>query len=294
MTSSRPVALVTGASSGIGEAAAAALVEAGFDVIGTSRNTADVRAPRRGHVPRPRRDQRRVGGGPRRSGDRPVRADRCARQQRWCRRRGRRRGELHRTGPARVRRELLRRDPDDQGGPAAHARTGGRADHQHLVGPRLRAGALRCAVRRLQARDRGLLRVGRSRGPPAWCPRAPRRAGVHQDGIRRQHRAARNDARGLRERPTTGRGGRGGVPGIRRCAVGRRRDDRQGRHRREAEAALSRRQAGQTAADLAAHRSGPHASTSRSTSSTGSRPDRQPAAPVHRPTPTELPRRHPP
>src|SRR5579859_1881797 len=41
MTTSRPVALVTGASSGIGEAAAAALAKAGFDVIGTSRNTAD-------------------------------------------------------------------------------------------------------------------------------------------------------------------------------------------------------------------------------------------------------------
>ena len=45
MTDSRPVALVTGASSGIGAAAAAALVEAGFDVVGTSRNTASVTAP---------------------------------------------------------------------------------------------------------------------------------------------------------------------------------------------------------------------------------------------------------
>ena len=45
MTDSRPVALVTGASSGIGAAAAAALVEAGFDVVGTSRNTAGVTPP---------------------------------------------------------------------------------------------------------------------------------------------------------------------------------------------------------------------------------------------------------
>ena len=45
MTVSRPVALVTGASSGIGAAAAAALVEAGFDVVGTSRSTAGVMAP---------------------------------------------------------------------------------------------------------------------------------------------------------------------------------------------------------------------------------------------------------
>jgi short-subunit dehydrogenase len=37
MTANRPVALVTGASSGIGEAAAFALVDAGFEVVGTSR-----------------------------------------------------------------------------------------------------------------------------------------------------------------------------------------------------------------------------------------------------------------
>ena len=39
MSTTRPVALVTGASSGIGKAAALALVEAGFEVVGTSRNT---------------------------------------------------------------------------------------------------------------------------------------------------------------------------------------------------------------------------------------------------------------
>jgi NAD(P)-dependent dehydrogenase (short-subunit alcohol dehydrogenase family) len=37
MTTIKPVALVTGASSGIGKAAALALVEAGFEVVGTSR-----------------------------------------------------------------------------------------------------------------------------------------------------------------------------------------------------------------------------------------------------------------
>ncbi len=38
MKTVRPVALVTGASSGIGKAAALALAEADFEVVGTSRN----------------------------------------------------------------------------------------------------------------------------------------------------------------------------------------------------------------------------------------------------------------
>src|SRR5438094_1006424 len=42
MTKARPVALVTGASSGIGKAASLALVEAGFTVVGTSRNASGV------------------------------------------------------------------------------------------------------------------------------------------------------------------------------------------------------------------------------------------------------------
>src|SRR5690242_3165931 len=39
MTSDRPVALVTGGATGLGQAAALALVKAGFEVAGTSRNT---------------------------------------------------------------------------------------------------------------------------------------------------------------------------------------------------------------------------------------------------------------
>jgi NAD(P)-dependent dehydrogenase (short-subunit alcohol dehydrogenase family) len=42
MTTARPVALVTGASSGIGRAASLALAQAGFEVIGTSRNASRV------------------------------------------------------------------------------------------------------------------------------------------------------------------------------------------------------------------------------------------------------------
>src|SRR5213082_760267 len=47
MTNTQPLELVTGASSGIGQAAALALVQAGFDVVGTSRNASRV-APQRG------------------------------------------------------------------------------------------------------------------------------------------------------------------------------------------------------------------------------------------------------
>ena len=47
MTTTQPVALVTGASSGIGKAAALALADAGFEVVGTSRNTARI-TPRDG------------------------------------------------------------------------------------------------------------------------------------------------------------------------------------------------------------------------------------------------------
>jgi len=47
MANAKPLALVTGASSGIGKAAALALVHAGFDVVGTSRNASRV-APQPG------------------------------------------------------------------------------------------------------------------------------------------------------------------------------------------------------------------------------------------------------
>jgi short-subunit dehydrogenase len=47
MTTNKPLALVTGASSGIGRATALALVEAGYDVVGTSRDASKA-APLRG------------------------------------------------------------------------------------------------------------------------------------------------------------------------------------------------------------------------------------------------------
>src|SRR2546423_13115305 len=46
MVNTKPLALVTGASSGIGKAAALALVQAGFDVVGTSRDASRVAAHR--------------------------------------------------------------------------------------------------------------------------------------------------------------------------------------------------------------------------------------------------------
>ena len=47
MTTNRPVALVTGGATGIGKTAAAALVQARFEVVGTSRNTRHI-APVKG------------------------------------------------------------------------------------------------------------------------------------------------------------------------------------------------------------------------------------------------------
>lgn len=50
MTTTRPVALVTGASSGIGTAAALALVEAGFEVVGTNAVLPHMRAQGSGRI----------------------------------------------------------------------------------------------------------------------------------------------------------------------------------------------------------------------------------------------------
>ena len=49
----QPVALVTGASSGIGKAAALALVDRGFRVVGTSRDASRVTAVAPALIPDP-------------------------------------------------------------------------------------------------------------------------------------------------------------------------------------------------------------------------------------------------
>ena len=177
MTTASPVALVTGASSGIGKAAALALVAGGF----------------RGG----RNEPQRLASHPARDGvtflDLDVTSDESVTAvvqqviERFGRidvlvnnagigSIGRRRGKLRRPGPARLRHQRLRRHPHDEGRPAAHARPGTRTHHQHLVRARVRPRALHGRLRRVQARDRGLLRVPGPRGPRARRPGAPRRA----------------------------------------------------------------------------------------------------------------------
>ena len=92
------VALVTGASSGIGRAAAAALVEAGFEVVGTSRNTSGVARSRRVTFLDLDITSDESVSTARRARDRAVRADRRPGQQRGHRRSRGRRGELRRPG----------------------------------------------------------------------------------------------------------------------------------------------------------------------------------------------------
>ena len=133
MTASPQVALVTGASSGIGKAATLALADAGFQVIGTSRDTSRA-TPGDGvtfldlDVTSDESVTSVVG-----QVIDTVRAPRRPGQQRRCRRQRRRRGDLRRPGPDGLRRQRLRPHAHDEGRPAAHARQGQRTHHQRLV-----------------------------------------------------------------------------------------------------------------------------------------------------------------
>ena len=142
MTAARPVALVTGATSGIGKAAALALVEAGFDVVGTSRDTTGV--SRRDGVTfldLDVADDASVTAAVERVIDQFGRIDVLVNNA-GVGSVGRRRGTLDRAGPERVRHQRLRRHPHDEGRPAAHACPAKRPHHQHLVGAGVRPRAL--------------------------------------------------------------------------------------------------------------------------------------------------------
>src|SRR6266568_5073500 len=198
MTTAKPVALVTGASSGIGKAAALALVDAGFEVVGTSRNTSGV-APLDEvtfldlDVTSDESVSTAVGRVIERFGRLDVLVNNAGTGAA-----GAAEEKLRRPGPARLRYQLLRARPDDEGGPPAHARRGKWSDHQHLLGARTRPRAVHGQLRRDEARDRGLLRVGRPRSSGARDPGASHRARLHQDRLRRQSHPARRTVADLR------------------------------------------------------------------------------------------------
>ena len=241
MTTTRPVALVTGASSGIGKEAALALVKAGFDVVGTSRDTSRV-APLEGVT----------------FLDLDVASDTSAAAtvQQVIERFGRidvlvnnagigsmdaAEEMLDRAGPSGLQHQRLRGHAHGEGGPAAHASPGTRAHHQPLVRTGVHPRPLHGRLRRFQACDRGLLPVPGPRGPAVRHPGAAGRARLHQHRIRGQQHAARHTAAGLRPaagdlRPHDGDGRQG-----RRRPRHHRQSHRRGSNRPETEAAQHRR-----------------------------------------------------
>ena len=186
MTTTRPVALVTGASSGIGKAAALALVDAGFEVIGTGRNTARV-TPDDGvtYLDLDVASDESVAAVVEQVIERFGRIDvlvnnagigsagaaeenSVAQAQRVF--------DINVFGVIRMTKAVL---------PHMRAQGGGRIINISSVAGFVPA-ALHGRLRRVQARDRGLLRVRGPRGPRARRPGPARRARLHQHPIRRE------------------------------------------------------------------------------------------------------------
>ena len=158
MTATRPVALVTGASSSIGTAVALALAAAGFQVIGTSRNTSRV-TPRdgvtfldldvTGDEPAGTAVQQVTG----RSGRIDVLASNAGVGTA---------GAAEESSVAQAQSVfhinvfgLIRMTKAD----LPHMRPGTRTHHQHLLRTRVHPRSLHGRLRRVEARSRGLLRV---------------------------------------------------------------------------------------------------------------------------------------
>ena len=154
MTTNRPVALVTGASSGIGKAVAIALAGASYEVIRTAATPREVAA----HAGVTYLDLDVTSDESVASVVEQV-IHQFGASTSWsttpASARRRRRGKFRRPGPGRLRRQRLRRHPDDQGGPAAHARSPKRTHHQRLLRPRVPSRPLHGHLRLDQARDRG-------------------------------------------------------------------------------------------------------------------------------------------
>ena len=175
------VALVTGASSGIGEAAARALVGAGFTVYGTSRRATP--GETRGDVvflPLDVTDDESVADAVREVLDRSGRIDVLVNNaglgvagaaEESSVEQARALFETNLFGSIRMTRAVL----------PPYARAAQRKDHQRQLDRRSHPGPLHGVVRVEQARPRGLLRVGRPRGARARSPRPAGRARVHQD-----------------------------------------------------------------------------------------------------------------
>src|SRR5215218_4872660 len=170
MTTTQLVALVTGALSGIGKAAALALAEAGFEVVGTSRNTAGVTH---------------------RDGvtflDLDVASDESVSSVvgRVIERYGRLDVLVNNAGI----------------GTAGAAEESSVAQDQSIFDINV-FGVIRMTkavlpYMRAQGRGRGLLRVLRPRSPGARCSGASRRTRLHQDRVRREQRATRHTSTGV-------------------------------------------------------------------------------------------------